>query len=561
MAYPVVMTVDGTLAGDQAGSGLSGLGACMPGSAPEALFRAIACPAAPPQADGSIGLTDCASRRIEAALRATGLGPADFRFTHPDRIGQAVGPGTKVLLLGSDDPLGRGPLARMIHALWGHLPAIPARSVGRLLAHPAVKEARPLVIAYGGGAWEWLADSYARQELGVDCVVIGEGEATVPELVRRALRGKPLPELVVCDHLAIEKIPRLAGPTAGGAVEVTRACNPPCPRCRRESEAWRSLPLEAILEDVSLNLRTGRRDVVLQSPDIFRYGADGAGDVDEANVCGLFEATARLEAVRSVSASHGSLTGALSFPGLLPRLSGILGLGRPGRPEAVTLQVAIETGSVALARRRPELKTGGFSPEDWPEVVRQGVTQLWENRFAPACSLVVGLPGETEADLWDTIRLVRQLRPIPSLFIPVFFVAATDAGGEAHRAPAEEAPAFVSAAQAELVAAAFEHNLQWIDRLLALSTGHGNGLTAVFRRTAVRALTALATHGARKLAVSLGAHPGPRFGDWFPALTPPPARPLPAAGLPADHPRSVPPSLEAWSGRFRVPGEHRLPIG
>ena len=553
VSHPVVMSVDGTLAGDLAGSGMFGLGACVPALAPEAVFRAVACPAAPPLTDGSIGVTDCGSRRLESALRNAGFGSQEFRFLHPDRLAAAAA-SAKVLLLGSDDPLGRGPLAGLFHALWGGPPSWSARSVARLLDQAAASGSRPVVIAVGDGAWQWAADAGARREHGIDCAVVGEPERIVPELVRRALRGEALPGFVIGPPVAAENIPRLAGPVASGVVDVVRGAGRGCRFRPADKAPLRSLPLEAILEDVEINRRGGQRRAILLAPDLFLYGAaaverPAASRPNGDAICGLLEAVGRVEGIEGVAPTHLSLSNVVAHEALLRRVAALLRLGLRGGPEALAVQVAVETGSVPLARRSLAAASAPFQAEDWPEVVRQGITRLWENHFAPVCSLTVGLPGETDADLRDTVRLLRQLRHVPSLFVPLLHKP-----GPPGESGSDAAHPAVTAGQAELVAAAFEHNLQWVDRLWPLSPPGRIGLAAVFRRTAVRALTALATHGARKLAVSLGADPGPRFGDWFPALPTPPSRML----LRPAKPRAVPPSLEAWSLRARVPGEHRL---
>src|SRR5437867_2675123 len=552
MSYPVVMSLDHTLASHHRGNTFLGFGACLPGRlTQEAFFRAVAWPAATALPDGSIGTADCGSRRIEAALREAGFGPRDFHFAHPDRLGEAVGPDTKVFLFGSHDPLGRGPLARMFHALWGGPPPFNARSVARLLFHPALKKARPVVIAGGGGAWEWATDERARRDFGVDCVLVGEGETTVPELVRRALDGETLPEVVTGRTVPVDRIPRLRSPTAGGVVEATRGCGRGCHFCVPNLLKLRSLPVEHVLEDVAVNIRAGRRRVSLHAEDIFRYGNSGGFAVNEDAVCGLFEAVARQDGVEMVSASHATLAGALAAPSLLRRLAGILGLGRPGRPEAGAFQIGIETGSVSLARRHLAQKMAPFSADDWPEVVRQGAAHLWANRFYAAYTLVVGLPGETDADVYDTLRLVRQLRGIPCVIFPLFFVPMSPVWtGQEQPLTASQ----VTRAQAALIVAAFEHNAQWADRVWALYGRAASSTYAVVASAMVRALTAMMTRSARRLAMERGSEAGrrepgtalhgavssaaPDRGDifqplrrgraeWFPPVPSPPSQPLP----------------------------------
>ena len=59
MSYPVVMSLDHTLASHHRGNTFLGFGACLPGRlTQEAFFRAVAWPAATALPDGSIGTAD-----------------------------------------------------------------------------------------------------------------------------------------------------------------------------------------------------------------------------------------------------------------------------------------------------------------------------------------------------------------------------------------------------------------------------------------------------------------------------------------------------------------------
>lgn len=60
------------------------------------------------------------------------------------------------------------------------------------------------------------------------------------------------------------------------------------------------------------------------------------------------------------------------------------------------------------------LKAKPFGPEEWPEVIVKG-TQVYNSNFwFPAYTLIIGLPGETEEDAWDTLRLIdRMERELP----------------------------------------------------------------------------------------------------------------------------------------------------
>jgi len=67
-------------------------------------------------------------------------------------------------------------------------------------------------------------------------------------------------------------------------------------------------------------------------------------------------------------------------------------------------------------------KAHPFKPEQWPEVVRTGMGLMHDHGLVPACTLIVGVPEETEDDLIKTIELVDDLKDIKSLIVPLYFV-------------------------------------------------------------------------------------------------------------------------------------------
>ncbi len=54
---------------------------------------------------------------------------------------------------------------------------------------------KPKIIVGGPGAWQ-LEDDTARRGLGVDCVVVGEGEKVVKDLFDNSVKGVQIPEVV-----------------------------------------------------------------------------------------------------------------------------------------------------------------------------------------------------------------------------------------------------------------------------------------------------------------------------------------------------------------------------
>ena len=50
-----------------------------------------------------------------------------------------------------------------------------------------------------------------------------------------------------------------------------------------------------------------------------------------------------------------------------------------------------------------------FNPKEWPEVVKIAAGIMSDNNLVPACTLITGLPQETEEDVVKTIELIEDL--------------------------------------------------------------------------------------------------------------------------------------------------------
>jgi len=85
-------------------------------------------------------------------------------------------------------------------------------------------------------------------------------------------------------------------------------------------------------------------------------------------------------------------------------------------------EIGIETGSPRLIKEAMPAKANPFKPEDWPEVVKTAAGTMTDNNFVAACTLIVGLPQETEDDVIKTIELIDDLKDFKSVIVPLFFV-------------------------------------------------------------------------------------------------------------------------------------------
>jgi radical SAM superfamily enzyme YgiQ (UPF0313 family) len=438
------------------GSIFLGFSAVIPkGIVPDVAYFSLFCPPVDARKDGGTSVAPCGTRKIESALLRSGFSREDVIVAHPDHLGDVVGPATMVLGVTENDPLGIGPATSTFNSIFHGEPYMRIK-LRQLLDHPSVRRYRPKVFLGGPGAWQ-LSDGEKRRELGIDCVVMGEGEEVVPELFRRTLKGMEVPGLVMGTIIEPDRIPRLGGPTVDGIVEISRGCGRGCDFCVPTLAKYRCRSEDDILADVEVNLRAGRQPL-LHAEDVIRYGAKHI-EVDEERVCGLFERVAEVPGVERVSISHFALASVASAPRAVARISDAAGTDED---HWLGGQTGIETASPELMRRYMAGKCRPFTPDRWPEVVRQGFGICSDSRWLPCGTIIIGLPGEKEEDTQMTLELILSLGGHRCLIVPLFFVATAELSGEGRSFDIST----MSRSQAELFLTCWEHNLRWAPSII-----------------------------------------------------------------------------------------------
>ena len=204
--YKIVLTSDRTLMSEYNGLIFLGFSACIPkGLIPDSLYFSLFCPSVEANKDGSVKYAPCGSRKMEAALLNNGFKRKDVVVAHSDHLDKVVGPDTKVLAITENDPLGKGPATSTFTQLFGR-EAYMAVKFKELLNNSAVKMYKPKIVVGGSGAWQ-LEDDDVRETLGVDCVVIGEGEKAVDAVIKKAVNDEQLPKIVHGEVVEEDQIP------------------------------------------------------------------------------------------------------------------------------------------------------------------------------------------------------------------------------------------------------------------------------------------------------------------------------------------------------------------
>jgi len=397
-----------------------GFGACTPVNVlPRWMIELFFYPKVQVNEDGVAEAAPYGLRKIEAVLKRHGF---DVVVVHPDYLPRYLKT-AKVLGISAMDPLGLGPASATFKFFFGdgHDPAT-AYEFKEMMSSACIREFKRRggkIILGGPGSWQ-VVTLGMQDHFMIDTVVIGEAEEVAPELFQRALEGEELPRVVEAESPEMSSIPTIVAPSVNGLVEVSRGCGRGCKFCSVALRARKDFPLDHILREVDINARSGRDTVILHAEDVLQYGAVRLIPSEE-KVLKLFRAVKERPGVRAVTVSHMAFSSVAAKPSLIRRIAETLELGY-GEMKWMGVQMGIETGSPRLIEKYMAGKAYPFKPSEWPEVVVHGYNVLAENKIVPACTLIIGLPGETEDDIIKTIELVDRVFDLPGLIVPLIFV-------------------------------------------------------------------------------------------------------------------------------------------
>ncbi len=503
--FPVLLVSDRTLSA-RYNVLLEGVFAAMQTSAVPAWFmRRVLSPAARTDEVGRAVTAPMGLRRIEAALLGDGfLGRDDVVVTTPERLGELIGPWTKIVGVSSGDPLGRGMTNTTTSSFYsGEL--YTRRWTAEMMAGIArAKQRHGFGVVFGGpGAWQFAAEPGAAERLGVDTVVEGYFEAGGVELFADMLAGREVARHVRLSGTGAAAARAIRGGTLLGSVEISRGCGKGCSFCTMARTPMEHFPPELILADMETNAGAGVGTAVAGSEDFFRYGAPAGGGVNFAALAGLLEAMRRVRGVRLMQLDHANIATVAQYSvAELRELRRLLDW--PSRCGRLWVNLGVESASGRLVQRVAPGKLLPYGAEDWPGVVRSAAAKLAEAGFYGLYSVILGLPGETPDDVRATRALAADLLAHPAVVFPVFHepLPAELAAG-ARRFGLES----MWPEHCELFTTCYEANFARVPALLWDNQGAGG--TAVWKRLLIQALgrgeTVLWRRRLRRLGDSLSA--------------------------------------------------------
>ena len=264
--------------------------------------------------------------------------------------------------------------------------------LGRIGAVAEEKRRRDVLLGVGGCFGQIHGDGLFRRSKSIDFVFGTRQHGALPGLIETA-RERRASLLSAEDDASLEETPFRRSGAVTAMVTITEGCSNACAYCivPRARGPMRSRSPEAILAEVRGAVQAGRREVLLLGQNVNAYGRDQPDVGDFAMLLGRVagEGPARIrftsshprdmtQEILDVMAEHGNV--------------------------CRHLHLALQSGSdrVLAAMNR------GYRCDAFLRIVDAA------RRTLPGINittdLIVGFPGETEADFEETLAVVRNVR-------------------------------------------------------------------------------------------------------------------------------------------------------
>jgi len=427
---PVVLTADRTLMADYPSLFDGMVSASQTTRTPGLVMRHLLAPAVRNHRLRSV-LAPLGLRRIEAALLESGWAAADVAVVSPEQLDQAVGPRTVIIGISSGDPLGAGMnSSTMVGICGGEIYTSRwFQHVSKRIDRLRTRAPGARTVMGGPGAWQLAGDGGARRRLGIDHILTGYCEGNVARVLARIAGGEDTPPVLCGRDEVADAIPRIRGGTVMGSVEISRGCGLGCAFCSIARVPMIHLPPETIMADIDTNVAAGNRVVSLITEDVFRYGADGAR-VRPHMLIALLRRMREIPGLNLIQTDHANIASVARYTDSeLAEVHHLLA-GERRQNGYTWLNLGVETAAgELLAANGGGAKLKPYSPEEWGCLCAEQVRRLQKAGFFPLVSLIVGLPGETLADIEKTLRWVCRLRGTRAAVFPMFYAPIDGRGG------------------------------------------------------------------------------------------------------------------------------------
>ncbi len=421
----IILTSDQATFTDFNGLDALGFGLCLPHRLVPAFvqYRFLSPPV--PLTNGRAPFAPYPLCKVEAALLASGFKHEDVRIVPPNYLCRVVDKDTAIVGIHVLDPMGLAPVSWTLRVLTGGGDTCTRYEFEKLMnvVKNLKKKYRFYVVVGGPGVWQirGLEDKY-----GIDILFEGEAELTLPKIVKGILDGREVPRYVLGESVPPSLIPPIVTPSRNGIIQITRGCPRRCRFCSPTMFDFRSIPLETIVKEVEVNLRSGIKAIGLATEDVLLYGAHGLKPNIDA-VKKLFDHLAGLarkyHVTDPIGFSHVTLSTALVAKEAVKYISEVNGLNSD---RLLFPQVGLESGSPKIVAKYFGGKPYPWKPSEWWDVVISGSKLINDNYWYPCYTYIIGFPDATPDDYMLTTELIDKLEEegfkgwtFPLILVPI----------------------------------------------------------------------------------------------------------------------------------------------
>jgi len=478
----IVLTADKSMMVHFPATLYAGFLSCFPTrSMPEFIYRKVL-PLVQSNNDGTTDFPTMALRAVETICVNAGFKRKDVKIAHPDHLSKLIKNDTEIVGVSATDPLGIGPETTFWSSVLAGEPHNRVKFALLMQEIMKLKEKYHFQVVLGGpGSWQFTNANF-MDGYGIDYVVIGEGERVIPDLFTRIISKENLSKRVHSGRIAkIDEVHPILGPTNSSLIEIARGCGRGCQFCAPTiAGELRSFPLEKILADTQIYLKWNVKTITLHSEDTLRYGSkDMLADQDV--LLGLYKDLFSV-GVKNVFITHANLTTFAYQPDVIEKLTKLLrDNGMPGYGS----QVGLETGSPKLTRKYMKGKCLPLKPEEWPQVVKEGLKVAEDNRWISCCTVLMGLPDEDNEDVKQTIQLIKELDNRFAFYFPIFFVPISTTPLKDQRRFVYE---YASSYHWKLILECWKHNVKYVCQAFDFATQGGYPTLRLGLRIGIKAL-------------------------------------------------------------------------
>ena len=406
----IVLTTDHTLLSEFRNIPLGNFLSCVPVErVPESVFNFIA-PLVPANPDGSCKYAPYGLRKAEAGLLRD-FKREDVVVAHPNHVNKFIDRDTEIVGVYTMDALGLGPVSMMFSP--GKLTPYTKHKFLQLIK--SLKRGPDLkykLVIGGQATWQLEYQPQYIDELKIDHLVTGQADLEIGRIFNEIISGTNQRNIKIYNTPSLDQVPTIVNPSMNGIVECMRGCGRGCHFCEPTMRKSVYVPFENLRKEIEVNLKANRHRVWMHTDDIFMYKFyDKNLDSNQEAILELLEFVMGIPGVSGCNPTHGSISPAAAHPDLIEKMTKIL---RGGPQNWLGIQQGLETGSPELMKKYMPLKVKPLDVEDWPEIVLDSLSVFNKNYWFPAYTLIVGLPQETEEDVWQTVDLLHRMEQQPN---------------------------------------------------------------------------------------------------------------------------------------------------